>query len=648
MAQLTWLERLSGRTREEAQQLPPGVSEQAASHLLRLTEELGRYQQHGTNDAVLIAQAKILSEALRSKNSRIDYQVAAAYGAVYMRVATTRRELIKDVDKMRAFYLVDVLLTQFTEDSLAPEIGTGNVLEVKSNRPELQAEIDALEEKFDLDALALAICPDLLLYGEYTLKTKVEPHPSINKKKEDDAAQANNPETKPAPANGKLIPVTGPSVEAHLKEVVVPVTGGAGKDGGAPNLVPITGPTADGITNQDANAQKLKENYGLIELEDVVEQGTVVALTHYSQTVGYLSLDQTTHSKKIRKHQPADFVKFSLSGQRIRIDLHKEFQATGTGSGAVPEELKDIPRYIRVGKSVIHPIIAKLKELELLEALVPATKLAKLSSGTVVGVQVPAGYDIQKAAEAARQAEAILNKRVGVDDRLGELTIENIMNTAGRLKVVPIFGDKGQLTKLDYQSDEPDELLASVKETREIICSSAGIPYEILFSTNGEKKGELLKKYARYLRKLKAIQKAIEEGMRQIVYIHLVNKGYEFRNEDITVEFNHKLIEIDNLDNLEFIDATVGLLKNTKDFISSLADPVQSPGFADRVDVSVFVEFLNKQLAIVGFKELIRMKSVDKVGNVIVTKSTAQDPNKGDVSVVDKDPGQKGDDIPTT
>lgn len=578
------------------EQFNPGISEQAASHLIKLSEELNLYKEHGTSDPVLIAQAKVLAESLRNRPGVIDYQVAAAYGSVYTKIADTRRVLIKEVDKMRMFYLVDVLLAQFTEDSLAPEIGTGNVLEISSPKEDLQREIDWLEEKFDIDQLVLAITPDLLLYGEYTLKTKVNPKPV---------------------ADGRTVE------QKKLSEEIVQLIGEP--QAAAPNkeIVQLVGPANDSGQKDDPNSTQ----YGLIELEDTVEQGTVVSLTHYANTTGYLSAD--SGDNKIKKHEPADFIKFALSSQRMRIDLYKEFQVrykNGKIADGIPEELKDIPRYIRVGKSLIYPVIAKLKELELLEALVPATKLAKLSSGTVVGVQVPSGYDIQKAMEAAKQVEGVLNKRVGVDQRLGELTIENIMNTAGRLKVVPIFGDKGQLSKLDYQSDEPDELLASVKETRDTICSSMGIPSELLFGSEGESKGAILKKYARYLRKLKAIQKAVEDGVRQIVYIHLVNKGYSFKNEDIKVEFNHKLIEIDNLDNLEFIDTTVGLLKNTKDFITSLANKEENPQFADRVNVDKMAEFLNKQLNVIGFNNIINVKTVDKVGNHVVTKSTGEDP----------------------
>ena len=67
---------------------------------------------------------------------------------------------------------------------------------------------------------------------------------------------------------------------------------------------------------------------------------------------------------------------------RINIDLYETNKK---------EILKNIPHFIRIGKSMIYPVLDKIKQLQLLEELVPATKLADLSSGTMVGVSIPAG-----------------------------------------------------------------------------------------------------------------------------------------------------------------------------------------------------------------------------------------------------------------
>ena len=54
----------------------------------------------------------------------------------------------------------------------------------------------------------------------------------------------------------------------------------------------------------------------------------------------------------------------------------------------------------------LHPEIymSKIKELELLEQLVPATKISKLSNGTILGMQVPPNYNVEKGLAAAKPA----------------------------------------------------------------------------------------------------------------------------------------------------------------------------------------------------------------------------------------------------
>lgn len=566
------------------EQVPSGneINKQLYEQFLEAKEELKKYVDHGTADPHLLAQAQVIKEAMKSgKDSLSSYHAAAAYAAIYMRVSETRKKLIREIDKIRQFYFVDVIITQLTEDSLAPQVGTGDILFVTSDKREIQEEIDLLDEKFDFDLMASTITPDLLGYGEYTLATKVNPHPKVSSNK---------------------IPTEG-FTEVSPDE---------------PNSVPIdalpfnsTNPSSDKYNNPGNVVQATE--YGLVDILDNVDQAGVVALSKWGAPEGYL-VSETTDGKNpsnVRRCEPSDYIKFSLSSQRVKVDIFKEF---GIRKSSLSDELKDLPKFVRVGKSQIYGAMPKLKELELLEALVPATKLSKLSNGSLVGVQVPAGYDINKAIEAAKQVEGLINKKIGVDPVLGEITVENIMSTAGRLKAVPIFGTTGTLQKLDYKSDEPDDLLSSVVDIRKVICTSVGIPYELLFGGE-DTKGNILKKYARYLRKLRSIQKSIEEGIRQLVYIHLANKGIEFSCEDIKVEFYNKLIEIDNLDKLEFIDTTIGLLKNAHDFFTELADRTKNPAYADKVDVTGFLKFMNEQLNVIGFHDVIRSLDTALPGN---------------------------------
>lgn len=529
----------------------PGFAEMNEQSSSELLEKLSITQ---------FTDPKRYKELLNNQQENVskDYAVAAAYAAIYTRISEGRRKIIQEVDRIKNFYLVDVILNQITEDALSPEIGTGYIVNLESDKEEIKKELDYLDERFEFDQMILNITPDLLAYGEYTLATKVIPSPQAL-----ETLKANN-----------------------LSEWVVP----------------------NKIISKASEKTKpqviANDETGIISINDTVDQTSIVALTKDCNIDGYVVRDD---KQKIHYREPADFIKFTLGGTRVRVNIHNEL---GKISGNSDARIKDIPQFVRVGKSVIAPIMSKLRELELLETLVPATKLSKLSSGTLVGVQVPPGYEIEKAMEAAKKVEGILNKKIGVDQSRGELSIENIMSAAGRLKVVPIFGEKGVLSKLDYKSEEPDELLTSINDVRKVILGSVGIPPELVFGIESGSRGEMLKKYARYLRKLKSIQKALGDGLRQIVYIHLANKGIRFVPSDIKVSFYNKLVEIDNLDKLEFMDTVVGMLGHLREFVQEISNTTTNPEIAKYINVKEFVSYLDSQFGVIGLGSLIN-KDID-------------------------------------
>lgn len=449
---------------------------------------------------------------IKSTMPGTDYLVTAALSSIYTRVSMLRKEMIQQIDRIRNFYITDVLLTQFADDALTPDVATGNVINVHSDNETLDWELSALDEKIGFDRLINDTIEDLLGYGEYTLKTKLA-----------------------------------------------------------------------------------EEGHGIQELSDDVDQTSVIAITSMGEIVNYLVMDEKGTKAEIV--EPHEYVKFMLGNRRLRIDLKNEMAMVRD-----KKLLKDIPRFVRLGKSLLFPIISKVKELELLEQLVPASKLAQLTANTLLGVTVPAGMQIEDAFQAARNIENQVNRKVGIDFGNKELTIQHIMTIAGRIKCIPVFGEgKGDLKKMDYRADEPKELMETAEDARKVICSSVGIPYELIFGSIETKRVDLLKRYARYLRKLKMIQKAVVTGIRQICDIHLVNKKISYRPEDIKVDFINTMINIDELDKLEFIDATVGMLKNINEYMTSLVDGIASK----HVDEKKYFEFIANQLNVSGMGEVV-------------------------------------------
>lgn len=472
-----------------------------------------------------------LAEAIKNRNFEDvfeldDHNVAAAYSELYTNVSQSRMGIIKEVERMSQFYLVDSIVSQFIEDALTPEIATNEILEVRyetegendAKGEAIQKELDDLDKRLDLDQLCLDIAPDLVRNGEYTLKN------DFGDKKE-----------------------------------------------------------------------------GIRHIRDTIEQGSTVAITQDGKIKGYLEMND--RANKLIVHPPKYFTKFVLAGDRVRVNLKKHVPEEYLKSEEAKKLMAMLPRYVRVGKSMIFPVLPKIKELELLEKLVPATKLAKLSGGSIVGMQVPESFDIGDALKATKRVEGLVNNKIAIDDNIGEVTVQAIMSSAGRIKVIPVFGDKGNLNKMDYKSDEPDDLLSSVQETRQVICDSIGMPYELLFKSDDGNKSETIKRYAKYLRRLKNIQRAITRGVEQLIMNHLVNKNIDFEPDKIKVEFRNKLVEIDNLDKLEHMDVTVSLLGNLRNFVSELL--MEDSPLRKFVNITAYKDYMQGQLDTIGLGELL-------------------------------------------
>ena len=544
----------------------PGMSQFDSSQLAQLEQAvLEKY----TGTQWTLQEFKEAFRDFKNTHDVDDPQVSNAYSAIYTRVSQIRQYMWNDIDKIRSFYLAQAAIDQIAEDALTPDITTGEILSVTSKRKEIQQRIDRINELWNIDKLVMSIAPDLIAHGDYTISTEV----------------INAEETKAKENLREGPPRNNDEVDDFVDR-------------------------DDGKLSNDTPRDKEQDDVGLIGLRDDVSQPLVVPVTNFGEIEGYLEMDEDTGRVKIREE--ADYVHFSLDSKRMRIDAHQHFiKGHSQGFKVNKDVLKDIPRYIRVGKGVIHSALSKFRELELLEQLVPASKLQKLASGTLIGFSVPQGYDLKKAQAAAKQIEGLVNKKLAIDTKQNnEVTLENIMNATGKVKMVPLFGDKGRMEILQTRSDEPDDLLDSIEDLRRTILGSIGIPYEIIFGGEGQK-GELLKRYARYLRLLKNIQRAITAGVKQIVMIDLANAGVQFKPEDIEVDFKTKLVEINNLDELEFADTTVQMVSNIRDFVFELADTDQSP-ISDNIEMQKFVDYLDNQLSAIGLKGLINTSKKPK------------------------------------
>jgi len=342
----------------------------------------------------------------------------------------------------------------------------------------------------------------------------------------------------------------------------------------------------------------IEEGEGLVEIKDEELPYEVIPFYKGTEIEFYLKLNEKGQPEF---YQPYEYVTFFVNARRIRVRIDKSIIRN------LPQDKLDkIPTFLKVGTPLFTTgVIKKIKELDLLEKLIPASKIQMLSKGNVVGVYVPPSMSPDEALSFAKQLERKLNSLgISVDKDLDQLSITEILKGAGRIKVIPVTSEKGQVTKLDYKPEEPNDLLNSIQDLRQVILTSVGIPPELIFNTGNNTKGETLKRYSRYLRKLKYIQKAIVDGLRELVMLHLINKGISVTPEDFSVRFANTLVNIDDLDKIEF---QVTVAQNLSDLNRFVQDLGQDDNLSQYVDYEGFAEFLNQELTKIGLDKVIKL-----------------------------------------
>jgi len=344
---------------------------------------------------------------------------------------------------------------------------------------------------------------------------------------------------------------------------------------------------------------KLEKGEGVVDLLDDVDQKNVVAF--YKHGFPYVFLTPGVQ-KDIAVKRPYEFAHFAINKYKLRIQVGTEFVTSKIGVDLTDKkdfEGKTLPTYTRVGRSVFYGVLSKIKELMLIELLVPTKKLNDILKGNLVGLQMPPATNPKDAFEACRKYERFLNKKVGINKSTDEFSVADIVNLAGSLKILPIFSDKGELRSLsDVKEDRSLEALSDrIEDNRKVICSTIGYPPELLFGGEGTRT-ETLKRYARYVRVLKNIQTSIAMGAKQIALIHLVNKGFpSVVPRDIDVSFRNELVRVDELDKVELFDAVIGVVDTVKRVISEFKEDEH---LAKLIDMNKFQAWLYRQVSIFG------------------------------------------------
>jgi hypothetical protein len=324
---------------------------------------------------------------------------------------------------------------------------------------------------------------------------------------------------------------------------------------------------------------------GVINIHDDVDMATAIPVFRDSDVSYILALGE----KKIETVQPTELIYFSLPSSRIRVKI---------------DGLNDKVMYLRMGKSILYPIYGLLKELKFLENLVPLGFINDALATKLVSVSVPSSTKPAEALKIAQTYEKMINKtlRISSSGKSDEEILKTVGARVGEVKVIPNFGDKGELQAEDFNSDNKyDEMHEKITDIRKMTLSTIGIPASIIEDEG--MKADVIKQHIRYTKKLKSIQFALKEGIQRLLIVHLTNIGFSnYIKENIDVTFLN-ILNTDDLEKLEFLDLTVSMVDNFKSFIRDFEDH-------DEIGINMeeYVKFLNSQFSVIAGFDVLYMK----------------------------------------
>ena len=334
---------------------------------------------------------------------------------------------------------------------------------------------------------------------------------------------------------------------------------------------------------------KVEKGKGIVSIFDDVDSNEILSFYQNGFPIKFMK----TIDGKATLVDPSTYAHFILNSRKIKVQVSKEVRL----SDKIPDEVKSMYSHCRIGRPLLYGVLSKIKELEILEKLVPGIKLANLTAGSIVGVEVPPATAPKDAFDIARKYEELFNMKTSVNQATGEMTAADILAVAGRIKAIPTFGGKGNVTSIDAKSDSnTSDIQSSISDTREVICSSIAFPAGLIYG--GMSKGDILKQNSRYLRKIKSVRSTIANGLIQLALIHVSNLDIQFdvTFQDITVRFKNESVNIDELEKLEYMDASVGFMKGTIDLVAQLSEA----GLGDCIDKDKLKDWISDKLIFIS------------------------------------------------
>lgn len=206
----------------------------------------------------------------------------------------------------------------------------------------------------------------------------------------------------------------------------------------------------------------------------------------------------------------------------------------------------EYPFYAYVGQGIIGiEILNLINTIRLIETLLPINQVLNVAAGQLVYARFPEGpTNIGEAFDIARQYERLLNASVETSSNTtagGPVSIQDIITSVAKWRVIPLFGDKGSLEPRELPRPNPIDV-QTINYFKQALADAIPLPSSYLGvpETGGE--GPDRNKLAQYYTMITEIRSAIAD-LAEVV----VSKAIYFKKIRISGEYSILPIQVSGI-----------------------------------------------------------------------------------------------------
>lgn len=270
----------------------------------------------------------------------------------------------------------------------------------------------------------------------------------------------------------------------------------------------------------------------------------------------------------------------------------------------------EYPFYAYVGQGIIGiEILNLINTIRLIETLLPINQVLNVAAGQLVYARFPEGpTNIGEAFDIARQYERLLNASVETSSSTtgGPISIQDIISSVAKWRVIPLFGDKGSLEPRELPRPNPIDT-QTINYFKQALADAIPLPSSYLGVPESGGEGPDRNKLAQYYTMITEIRSAIAD-LAEVV----ISKAVYFKKLHISGEYSIFPIQVSGiLENQmgDYFELASFVMDSISRSILSIADVRDRS--SDYVNMEIMGKILNQLFHPLTLgEELVKIESL--------------------------------------